>query len=170
MRRDRLPVEVLAGEGDNAAVAKVVETGQDPAVPAGEDRLAARLDDGVIVLGALDIPCQRAAEGADEKDVGDSDSSGFDPLKRCERGVGHAAIASESGIPGHRRDPYVSLFRTLTDRQRTPVQARLAPLIIGPATENTRLTTLETISTTSNSVPAGLPSRTCLPPAATGYR
>ena len=41
--RDPLAVEVLAGERDDAAVAKVVKAGQDAAVPAGEDGLAARL-------------------------------------------------------------------------------------------------------------------------------
>ena len=79
--RDPLPVEVLAGEGDDATVAKVVETGQDAAVPAGEDRLAARLDDGVIVLGALDVPCQRAAEGADRRGRDGGDGSGLSELK-----------------------------------------------------------------------------------------
>ena len=79
--RDPLPVEVLAREGDDAAAAKVVETGQDAAVPAGEDRLAARRDDGVIVLGALDVPCQRAAEATDRRGRGGGDGRGFDALK-----------------------------------------------------------------------------------------
>ena len=39
--RNPLAVEVLARDHDDAAVAEVVEAGEDAAVPEGEDRLAA---------------------------------------------------------------------------------------------------------------------------------
>ena len=75
--RDPLAVEVLAREGDDAAVTEVVEAGQDATVPAGQDGLAAGFDDGVVVFGALDLPGERAAQAADEGGGDGGDGAGF---------------------------------------------------------------------------------------------
>src|SRR5205823_10623366 len=60
--RDPLTVEVLAGDDDDAAAAEVVGGGQDAAVPERHDRLLARAEDLVQMLGALGAPAKRRRE------------------------------------------------------------------------------------------------------------
>ena len=63
--RDPLPVEVLTRERDDAAIAEEPGRGQDARVPEGDDGDAARLQDLVVMVGAFDLPGDRAAKPGD---------------------------------------------------------------------------------------------------------
>ena len=74
--RNPLPDRSSGRERDDAAVTEVVEAGDDTSMPAGEDRLAAGSNDGVVVLGAFDLPGEGATQAADEGGGGKGDGRG----------------------------------------------------------------------------------------------
>ena len=85
--RDPLAVEVLAGDDDDAAVTEVMEPRQDAPVPEREDRLPAAVDDGLVVLGAGDLPPVGPAEDREQRVSRERDQRRLDPLAGRERHI-----------------------------------------------------------------------------------
>ncbi len=128
--RNPLPVEVLAREGDDAAVAEVVEAGQDAAVPAGEDGLPPGIDDGVVMFGALDLPGERAAQAANEGSGHDTDGTGLEKLKACEGGLRHSRWRA---VPVRLSGRFAALCPLLSLRLRPRLRSASAKLAVALA-------------------------------------
>src|SRR5580765_3292096 len=79
--RDPLPVEILTGDDDDAAPPEVDGGGENAAVPEGHNRLAAAVDDLLVVLDAFRTPAERRAERRDDGIAGGRDQRRLKALR-----------------------------------------------------------------------------------------
>ncbi len=95
--RDPLPVEILAGDRDHAAIAEVDGRRQDAPVPQREDRLSARRRDGFEMLGAVLAPPKGPPEERNQRVADGGDGPSLEALEARSPPVGVAHGPACSG-------------------------------------------------------------------------
>ena len=101
--RDPFAVEVRARDDDDAAVAPEERGGQDASVPEGEDRLAARRDDRVVMLEPVDPPAVGRAERVDDRCGRRRDQRRLAQLARGQSCLDAVQITRFAAPPGRGR-------------------------------------------------------------------